>query len=85
MTIRAVQHATPPEPRDSIDGGKVVTDADRQQNPMRTELGSIGEEDRKSVGGQVNGDAAWYYPDPKPAAANIKDHVAFWRGVTVER
>jgi uncharacterized protein (DUF427 family) len=28
--------------------------------------------------------AAWYYPDPKPAAANIKDHVAFWRGVTVE-
>lgn len=30
-------------------------------------------------------DAAWYYPDPKPAAANIKDHIAFWRGVTVER
>jgi uncharacterized protein (DUF427 family) len=25
------------------------------------------------------------YPDPKPAAANIKDHVAFWRGVTVEQ
>ncbi len=37
------------------------------------------------VGGQVNAGAAWYYPDPKPAAANIKDHVAFWRGVTVER
>lgn len=36
------------------------------------------------VGEQVNRDAAWYYPDPKPAAANIKDHVAFWRGVTVE-
>ena len=36
------------------------------------------------VGDQVNRDAAWYYPDPKPAAANIKDHVAFWRGVTVE-
>jgi uncharacterized protein (DUF427 family) len=28
--------------------------------------------------------AAWYYPDPNPAAANIKDYVAFWRGVTVE-
>jgi uncharacterized protein (DUF427 family) len=36
------------------------------------------------VGEQVNRDAAWYYPDPKPAAQNIKDHVAFWRGVTVE-
>jgi uncharacterized protein (DUF427 family) len=38
-----------------------------------------------AVDGQENKDAAWYYPDPKPAAANIKDHVAFWRGVTVER
>ena len=36
------------------------------------------------VGEKVNRDAAWYYPDPKPAAQNIKDHVAFWRGVTVE-
>jgi len=36
------------------------------------------------VDGQVNAGAAWYYPDPKPAAAEIKDHVAFWRGVTVE-
>jgi uncharacterized protein (DUF427 family) len=38
-----------------------------------------------AVDGRENKDAAWYYPDPKPAAANIKDHVAFWRGVTVER
>jgi uncharacterized protein (DUF427 family) len=37
-----------------------------------------------AVDGRENRDAAWYYPDPKPAAANIKDHVAFWRGVTVE-
>jgi uncharacterized protein (DUF427 family) len=37
------------------------------------------------VDGQINRDAAWYYPDPKPAAASIRDHVAFWRGVTVER
>jgi uncharacterized protein (DUF427 family) len=37
------------------------------------------------VDGEENRDAAWYYPDPKQAAANIKDHVAFWRGVTVER
>lgn len=38
-----------------------------------------------SVEGAENKDAAWYYPEPSPAAANIKDHVAFWRGVTVER
>ncbi|HEX6898389.1 MAG TPA: DUF427 domain-containing protein [Thermoanaerobaculia bacterium] len=37
------------------------------------------------VDGLENKDAAWYYPEPKPAAANIKDHVAFWRGVKVER
>jgi uncharacterized protein (DUF427 family) len=37
-----------------------------------------------AVEGEVNKDAAWYYPDPKDAAAEIKDHVAFWRGVTVE-
>lgn len=38
-----------------------------------------------SVNGKDNADAAWYYPDPKPAAANIKNHVAFWRGVTVKK
>ena len=36
------------------------------------------------VGGQVNADAAWYYPEPKEEAANIKDRVAFWKGVNVE-
>ena len=36
------------------------------------------------VDGQVNKDAAWYYPDPKRAAGQIKDYVAFWRGVRVE-
>jgi uncharacterized protein (DUF427 family) len=35
------------------------------------------------VDGEVNRDAAWYYPAPKDAAAQIKDHVAFWRGVQV--
>jgi uncharacterized protein (DUF427 family) len=37
------------------------------------------------VDGQVNPDAAWFYPEPKDAARHIKDHVAFWHGVTVER
>jgi uncharacterized protein (DUF427 family) len=37
-----------------------------------------------AVDGAVNTDAAWYYPAPKEAAAEVKDRVAFWRGVTVE-
>ena len=37
------------------------------------------------VDGKENRDAAWYYPTPKDAAASIAGHVAFWRGVTVER
>jgi len=35
------------------------------------------------VGDEVNREAAWYYPDPKSAAAEIKDRVAFWKGVQV--
>ena len=35
------------------------------------------------VEGEVNKDAAWYYPEPKDAAANIKGRVAFWKGVVV--
>jgi len=35
------------------------------------------------VDGQENSDAAWYYPAPKDAAAQIRDHVAFWKGVEV--
>ena len=36
------------------------------------------------VGGQVNKDAAWYYPSPKDAAKNIGGYIAFWKGVKVE-
>jgi uncharacterized protein (DUF427 family) len=36
------------------------------------------------VNGEMNTDAAWYYPDPKSAADSIKDHVAFWKGVKIE-
>lgn len=35
------------------------------------------------VDGMQNPDAAWYYPEPKPAAENIKDYIAFWKGVKV--
>ncbi len=37
------------------------------------------------VDGKTNSDAAWYYPSPKDAAKQIKDHIAFWKGVSVER
>ena len=37
-----------------------------------------------TVNGEVNKDAAWYYPQPKDAAKNIENYVAFWKGVTVE-
>ena len=36
-----------------------------------------------TVDGKENVDAAWYYATPKPEAENIKDHVAFWKGVEV--
>ena len=35
------------------------------------------------TGGQSNPDAAWYYPQPKPAASEIKDRIAFWKGVQI--
>ncbi|MEM9056334.1 MAG: DUF427 domain-containing protein [Pseudomonadota bacterium] len=36
------------------------------------------------VDGEVNENAAWYYREPKSAAARIKDRVAFWNGVLVK-
>jgi uncharacterized protein (DUF427 family) len=38
-----------------------------------------------NVDGKLNENAAWYYPEPSEKAAQIKDHVAFWRGVDVQR
>ena len=35
------------------------------------------------VGDDVNDQAAWYYPDPKPKAAQLKGYVAFWKGINV--
>ena len=36
------------------------------------------------VDGEVNENAAWYYPTPKPKAENIKNYVAFWKGVEIQ-
>ena len=35
------------------------------------------------VDGKTNTDAAWYYPEPKDAAREITDRIAFWKGVEV--
>jgi uncharacterized protein (DUF427 family) len=37
-----------------------------------------------NVEGEINEDAAWYYPDPKDGAKNIKNYIAFWKGVEVK-
>lgn len=36
-----------------------------------------------TVNGEENNNAAWYYPQPTDAAKNIKNYIAFWKGVTV--
>jgi uncharacterized protein (DUF427 family) len=38
-----------------------------------------------AVNGERNANAAWYYPEPSAAAREIKDHIAFWKGVRVEQ
>ncbi|NQX90643.1 MAG: DUF427 domain-containing protein [Flavobacteriales bacterium] len=35
------------------------------------------------VNGKSNEDAAWYYPEVRELAKNIKGKVAFWKGVEV--
>lgn len=58
-----------------------------QESATHTECGWKGTASYYDVvtGGKINKDAAWYYPEPKSAAANIKGHIAFWKGVTVEK
>lgn len=58
-----------------------------RESATRTTCGWKGEASYYDVvvGGQVNRDAAWYYPSPKSAAQRIAGYVAFWRGVEVQR
>lgn len=66
-------------PLDSVDSEYLV------ENPARTVCPWKGTASYYDVvvGGSVNTGAAWYYPDPKPAASDIKGRIAFWRGVKV--
>lgn len=36
------------------------------------------------IGNEKNENAAWFYPAPKEAASEIKDHIAFWKGVKID-
>jgi len=67
-------------PPDSIDRRYFRASPTRSVCPWRGEASYLTIE----VDGEVNEDAAWFYPNPKDAAREIKDHVAFWRGVQIE-
>ena len=66
-------------PRSSIADGVLVDSATTSVCPWKgtASYSSV------VVDGQTNADAAWYYPSPKDAAAEIADRVAFWKGVEV--
>jgi uncharacterized protein (DUF427 family) len=68
-------------PADAVRGDYVRPSATRTTCPWK----GVASYYDVTVNGETNRDAAWFYPTPSPAAAKIKDHVAFWRGVTVER
>ncbi len=66
-------------PRESITDGVLVDSSTTSVCPWKgtASYSSV------VVDGQVNEDAAWYYPEPKDAAAEIRDRIAFWKGVEV--
>lgn len=66
-------------PRDSVDRARLRDSTTKTTCPWKGEASYYSLE----VDGEVNRDAAWYYPAPKAAAAEIADRIAFWRGVTV--
>ena len=68
-------------PRGDVDAAVLSDSATTSRCPWKGEASyhSI------TVGGEINRDAAWYYPDPLPAAAEIKDRIAFWKGVEVRK
>lgn len=66
-------------PREAVDATVLRDSSTHTTCPWKGEASYYSVE----VDGQVNRDAAWYYPTPKPAAAEIAGRIAFWRGVTV--
>lgn len=66
-------------PRDSVDERKLLPSTTKSVCPWKGTAHYYTVE----AGGERNPDAAWYYPEPKEAAAEIADRIAFWKGVEV--
>ena len=66
-------------PKDSVNWDLLRATATRTTCPWKGEASYW----TIAVDGQENRDAVWAYPDPKPAASQVADRVAFWRGVAV--
>lgn len=66
-------------PRESVDPTVVQPSENHTTCPWKGRASYL----TLQVDGQTNVDAAWFYPDPLPAAREIADRVAFWRGVQV--
>jgi uncharacterized protein (DUF427 family) len=78
-------------------GDTIVVEGNHYFPPDSVDRSALRESDRTStcpwkgsasyvdivVDGEVNPAAAWFYPEPKPAAREIAGYVAFWRGVEV--
>lgn len=69
-------HYFPPE---DVHRGNLVHSDTRSTCPWKGEAHYFS----INAGGGTNTDAAWYYPEPKPDAAHIRDRIAFWKGVEV--
>ena len=67
-------------PLESLDQDKLRSSDHRSVCPWKGEASYFD----VVVDGDANSAAAWYYPTPKPAAAEIAGRVAFWRGVRAE-
>jgi uncharacterized protein (DUF427 family) len=66
-------------PSESVDAQYLVDSDSQSTCPWK----GIASYKTLRVDGETNADAAWFYPEPKDAAAEIKDHYAFWNGVEV--
>ncbi len=67
-------------PVESIDGQHFKSSDHKTHCPWKGEASYYNIE----VNGEINENAAWFYAEPEPKAAQIKNRVAFWRGVIVE-
>lgn len=66
-------------PKDSVKAGYLIDSQTHTTCPWKGQASYYS----LNVDGKVNSDAAWYYPSPKPAASEIKEYMAFWKGVQV--